>query len=202
MQSGFDSLSGSIKTIDLNKSFLQNRELYLIATHKPNSRMSELVEQENKINVSIDTLSKAAMRGDTKLAKQLVDNGVDPNQFNKEGLSPLMFAARAGQVKMMQLLVNSGADVNLASPGSGVTALIIASNRGQNEAVKFLIDNGADLNAKLKVSSFSALTYAIKSSHVKTTKLLLESGISFSLSSMRQYSANQEITAMLEKYSD
>src|SRR5262249_55837357 len=59
------------------------------------------------------------------------------------GLTPLLFAARAGCYACVEALVGAGADVNLPSP-EGVTPLMIALDYNQNGVAKFLMDHGAN----------------------------------------------------------
>jgi ankyrin repeat protein len=61
------------------------------------------------------------------------------------GLTALHFAARQGAMRTAQALVESGADVNLAS-ADGTTALVMAAINGQFDLAKYLLDHGANPN--------------------------------------------------------
>ena len=76
----------------------------------------------------------------------IVRSGVPPQgeqQPTPGGLTPLLFAARDGQLDAAELLVEAGADVNTADP-NGITPLVMALTNGQLPVAKFLIEHGAD----------------------------------------------------------
>ena len=70
----------------------------------------------------------------TDVAEILLDNGADVNLQN-----PLLFAARTGNLKMVQLLMSKGANIN-ATNSTGQNALQIAEKQGHKNIVKFLKD--------------------------------------------------------------
>lgn len=70
----------------------------------------------------------------TNVAEILLDNGADVNLLN-----PLLIAARAGNVKMVQLLLAKGANIN-ATDAEGQNVLQIAEQQGRANIVKFLKD--------------------------------------------------------------
>jgi ankyrin repeat protein len=61
-------------------------------------------------------------------------------------LTPLMFAAREGCAKCVPLLVEAGADVNVADIDDNVTALITSLINGHYDTALALIGKGADPN--------------------------------------------------------
>jgi hypothetical protein len=60
--------------------------------------------------------------------------------------TPLQYAANAGHLEIVQLLLEFGADINKGRIDTGATPLYGASIRGHLEVVKLLIENGADIN--------------------------------------------------------
>lgn len=60
----------------------------------------------------------------------------------------LIEAAKAGNIEKLQLLVNSGVDINSKDKEHGATALMVAAFFGNLDEVKFLLDNGADATIK------------------------------------------------------
>jgi len=88
---------------------------------------------------------------------------------------PLILAARAGQVGLVRLLLERGADVNARDKETEATALIAAAHQGHLQVVELLLQKGADVNAKDK-NGRSALSEAARYSHEDVAKLLKERG--------------------------
>jgi ankyrin repeat protein len=87
-----------------------------------------------------------------------VGGATRPYAFNEligkqGGLTALHFAARQGAMRTAQTLVESGADVNVAS-ADGTTALVMAAINGQFDLAKYLLDHGANPN----IASQSGMT--------------------------------------------
>lgn len=61
------------------------------------------------------------------------------------GFTPLMFAARVGDLDSARVLLEAGAKVNDASPDDG-SALVVASASGHEKLALFLLEKGADPN--------------------------------------------------------
>ncbi|MSO20547.1 MAG: hypothetical protein EXQ56_08795 [Acidobacteria bacterium] len=74
--------------------------------------------------------------------------------------TPLLFAARAGDLETTKLLLAKGAEINWASPEDG-TALLIASAGGYEELAVYLLDRGADPNM-MDGSGIAPLHYALR----------------------------------------
>ena len=62
------------------------------------------------------------------------------------GSTPLLFAARVGDLASAKLLVAAGTDVNDTAP-YGTSALVVAAHSGHGELAAFLLEHGADPNA-------------------------------------------------------
>ena len=69
-----------------------------------------------------------------------------PKELAQGGLTPLMFAARTGCIECAELLLDAGADIDLADP-YGVTPLIVAALNLQNDFAAYLVEKGADIAA-------------------------------------------------------
>ena len=63
--------------------------------------------------------------------------------LNQPGWSALHYAATGPEPKIVQLLLERGADIDAASP-NGTTPLMMAAQYGSEESVKLLLARGAD----------------------------------------------------------
>lgn len=91
---------------------------------------------------------------------------VKPAEFASGWLTPLMFAAREGNVEVARLLVDGGADLN-AVAGDGKTALALAIFNGSYDVASFLVDRTADVN-KADAQRFTPLFYAVDRRNMET----------------------------------
>jgi ankyrin repeat protein len=69
------------------------------------------------------------------------------NAVDRDGHTPLIKAAKAGDVELVKDLLNRGAQLDAKSV-KGKTALHYASANGHVEVVKQLISNGAEIDAR------------------------------------------------------
>jgi ankyrin repeat protein len=68
----------------------------------------------------------------------LLDRGADPD-FPEPGM-PLIAALGHGHGKVVQMLLDQGADVNARSSDQGATPLFVASYSGHEKIVQVLLD--------------------------------------------------------------
>lgn len=99
--------------------------------------------------------------------------------FKKE--TPLanaaFWAARKGNLALLQLLLNSGrVDVDCRD-SAGTTALMVASFGGHTQCVRELVLHGADINLQ-RESGATALFFAAQQGHDDIVKFLFEFGAS------------------------
>jgi ankyrin repeat protein len=88
--------------------------------------------------------------------------------------SPLIAAARAGHLAAVRLLLDRGADPNLAVSGDG-TPLIMAAREGYADIVALLLDRGASID-KIVPDDENALIQASGEGHIQVVKLLVSRG--------------------------
>ena len=65
---------------------------------------------------------------------------------NKGGLSPLLFAAREGNMETVKVLLDAGAPVGQASDGDHTSPMLMAAINGHFDIAKLLLDRGASPN--------------------------------------------------------
>ena len=93
-------------------------------------------------------------------ARALLAHGADPELCNDRGQTPLAAAAFKGDLAMVRLLLQHGANVNVNGTGpDGKTALMMAAMFNRTDIVELLIAQGADPDAR-DASGMSALDAA------------------------------------------
>jgi ankyrin repeat protein len=112
----------------------------------------------------------------TQLWQTAPEQDVHPDyQLNVKlgGDTPLLFAARAGDLESAKLLVAAGANVNDES-AYGTSAAVLATHSGNVELLQFLLDKDANPNAS--TAGYTALHAAILRANPKAVAVLLEHG--------------------------
>ena len=89
------------------------------------------------------------------------------------GATPLLFAARVGDVESAKLLLKAGADANDSQP-DGVSALVLSAHSGNGNVAALLLEHAADPNAV--GSGYAALHAAVLRSDLNLVKVLLARG--------------------------
>lgn len=92
-------------------------------------------------------LIPAAERGHVQTVKTLIDAGVDVNHVNRLGWTALIEAIILGDgsdkyAQIVTLLINGGADVNLAD-STGASPLTLAKSKGYRNLIEILEKSGA-----------------------------------------------------------
>jgi uncharacterized protein len=87
--------------------------------------------------------------------------------------TPLMFAARVGDLASAKLLVASGANVN-DHDARGVSVVVLAAHSGFTDVVEFLLETGADPDSS--AAGFTALHEAIMRRDETLVRILLAHG--------------------------
>lgn len=105
--------------------------------------------KSKSLDVSEENLIRPIVSGDIDKVQVLLDKGKINWKFkdDKFGVTLLSWATISGKKDMVELLIQSGADVN-AKNRDGATALHAAAFLGDIEIARVLISSGAEVNAK------------------------------------------------------
>jgi ankyrin repeat protein len=116
----------------------------------------------------------ASENADPAMTKKLLAAGADPNVALLSGETPLMQAARVGNVETTRALLEGGADPNVNEKNGRQTALMWAIAGGHSAVTKELVGHKADVNAASK-NGATALMFAARGD-LESTRILLDAG--------------------------
>jgi ankyrin repeat protein len=125
-----------------------------------------LIEAGADTNVRSNYVAAANGRGFEGRTPLAATTESKPADFASGWLTPLMLAAREGDLEMARLLVGAKADVN-AVAGDGKTALAMAVFNGNYDVASFLVDNKADVN-RADAQRFTPLFWAVDRRNMET----------------------------------
>jgi ankyrin repeat protein len=153
------------------------KEVLKLLLRRGDIRTMEIIAKIGPANIAPgEVLSRAAENGYEVLARQLLERrGTDPNSRDCEGWTPLVWAARTGNISLVETLLHVKADVNAAA--FGPTALQAAAGGGHLDVVERLLIAGADINAAaVSTSGRTALQAAAGGGHLDMVERLLTAG--------------------------
>ncbi|MGW8369787.1 MAG: ankyrin repeat domain-containing protein [Gammaproteobacteria bacterium] len=151
-----------------------------------NEQLAPLTQVLIRAGVAVDTrdphdgntaLFDAASRGLIEDVEQLIALGADVNAANAGQERLLTVAVKRGDLAMVRLALDNGADVN-ASSNDG-TPLMFAAMLRYEEIVRVLIDAGADVNIANDDGDTSLSLIAVSDSSPEVmaiVRLLLDAG--------------------------
>jgi ankyrin repeat protein len=122
----------------------------------------------------VPPLHRAVLSDFGHIAEWLITSrSQDPNEFNARK-TPLYHASGRGSLKVAQLLIKHGADVN-AQHSFGWRPLHFASNNGHLEILRLLVGSGAEVNSRDN-DDWTPLLLASVEGHLEVVRFLLENG--------------------------
>jgi hypothetical protein len=144
-----------------------------------------------------DALFDAARRGDRAAVISLLDRGVDVNARSRYGVSALGFAAGEGHLEVVRLLMDRGADVQVADSFYGSRAIDFALRAGHADVALFLLSKGSK-------GAAGALNFAIRSKNIALVDAALATGeveaaALSNASALADRQGGPEIAAMVKK---
>lgn len=167
-----------VGTFDLNfipapNGILRSHSLLHIAVARGD--MAEIEKHVNAgININVhaqDGLTPLhwAVAGPIEAMEKLLALGANPNATSLEGATPIMNAVQSNKPDKLNLLLQSGADINYRD-NRVFTALHRAAEMGHIEIVKILLANGADRS--IEAEGHTPLSLARAQSNSEIIELL------------------------------
>ena len=158
------------------------------------------IDHERSNILSLATKIRTTPVKSLRLVQMMLEHGVDVDSRTDEGITPLCWAARDGNLEVVTLLLDHGASIDVQGVNgwtplmaavaniqiiSGPRAQIfkpprkplgsIAQMRKHEDVARLLIASGANTNLRT-VSDWTALHYAAENSAPKVVELLLRHG--------------------------
>ena len=121
-------------------------------------------------------VADAAMDGDIEAVRALLTEGADVNAPQGDGMTALHWAAEAGDVEMVEMLLYAGANQQGVTRLGDYTPLHLASKAGKDRVVARLLEAGADPSAYTTTGEVTPLHFAAASGSVATVEALLDHG--------------------------
>ncbi|EFA85690.1 ankyrin repeat-containing protein [Heterostelium album PN500] len=109
------------------------------------------------------------------IVSALVSGGSMLDSKDREKKSPLHIAAILGKIKCIVMLVEKGANVEIADYLGATPLHYAVTNQSCHKAVKLMVNRGAKVNA-IDNTGQTPIFYASRSGHPKNVKALLRSG--------------------------
>lgn len=131
---------------DVNSRDEKGQPALLTVFRDGNFKVAEVLLQHPQLEVDAPNavgetpLMMAALKGHTDWARRLLDKGA---RLEKDGWTPLHYAATGPAVPLVQLLLDRGARIDARSP-NGSTPLMMAARYGAEGSVATLLQRGAD----------------------------------------------------------
>jgi outer membrane protein assembly factor BamB len=121
---------------------------------------------QSSTTANADALLEAARTGDRARVVALLDSGVSVNAQSRYGVNAVGFAADRGHFEIVRLLVERGADVNVADSFYGSRPIDFALRGGHLDIALYLIERGSQgavsvLNAGIRRKDISLVKAAL-----------------------------------------
>ena len=151
----------------------------VLAIRRPSPAVLDLLLRAKGLRAEVrnakdeSPLMLASMAGMVDVCRRLIALDAD---VNKTGWAPLHYAASAGHVDVIKLLLKHSAYIDAESPNK-TTPLMMAAMYGNPQSVELLLEEGADASLK-NDKGMTALDFADVANKQAAAKLLVRHMIS------------------------
>nr|KAF6488693.1 ankyrin repeat domain 31 [Molossus molossus] len=164
-----------------------NSEIHIPANNQEHYKVQNFKKRQNLLRATCSQEMKTA--------------GINKRHAIEE--SPLHLAVRRGNLSLMKVLIESGADVNLKD-NTGWTPLHKASTEGSNDIIVELLKAGANVNCE-NLDGILPLHDAVANNHLKAAEILLQHGANPNQKNQKQKTAldeadNEKMKELLKSY--
>ncbi|KAL8883093.1 MAG: hypothetical protein Q9192_007464 [Flavoplaca navasiana] len=138
----------------------------------------------------VDRLTYAIGMQLPKMVQHVLRQGDDVNTDGSESLTPMQVAARVGNLDIMEVLIQFGANVEVYSGDNhAASPLIFAAQSNFVEVMKFLLDKGVDIDNRPEEILDTPLMAAAKMNHLETARFLTSKCANVNVIGMKGQSA-------------
>lgn len=122
----------------------------LFALREEAYKSAQILAEHPDLNPELENASKetalmfASLRGQKALVEKLLQRKAE---VSKPGWNALHYAATAGHVEILQLLLEKGGYIDAPAP-NGNTPLMMAAAFGSAQAIEYLLEEGADTTVR------------------------------------------------------
>ncbi len=183
--------------------------IYLFSCTSREEKESRAELESRGIPFQVNTLFDYIAKDDFAVVELFLKAGMDVDKhkiygdesredvlFSSE--TPLIQASRQGNMRLVRLFIEHGADVN-AQDGrkGGMTPLMYAAMGGHGEIAAYLLAKGADVNRYSYSNSMTALMIASDYGQINIVKILLDAGANVNAQSVTSRGQKTEQTALM-----
>ncbi len=149
--------------------------MFISSIYGPSKERTRKELLELGYNETISSYIQAAAEGDLSALHVFKSSSLSIDDFNKKGITPLMYAAKKGEHEAVSFLIDQGANVNAMSH-EGWTPLLFAAGSSNHIIMQTLIENGAKVNLASTRTGRVALHRAVELIDRDAIALLLDNG--------------------------
>ncbi|OUM59376.1 hypothetical protein PIROE2DRAFT_63812 [Piromyces sp. E2] len=183
--------------------------IFLVDLNDDNNKINDWFKKKDNIEpiqpFYENILIKACQRNEFVLINYIIQNMNETINIDKQdncGKSALFVACEKGNFKVVQLLIEHGANVNNGNK-NGYTPLMEASKNNYLNIVKYLVEKGANPNLTNKLGQ-SALLIAYNNNNFSIVRYLIDHGMDvrqllIQMIQLSEFNNNELFNSLIDK---